>query len=81
MAFGAGAAHPFNPPNGSRMSFLGGMRRWRDIWISPTTQSDSSDQHMFNVVPVATMMETMFYMGLRAICWSSIRSSRFCNSA
>eukprot|EP00965_Chrysotila_dentata_P021134 699779-Pleurochrysis_carterae.AAC.3 len=38
--------------------------------ISSRTRSDVSDLQLFlyfNVVPVATIMETMIYMGLRAI--------------
>eukprot|EP00965_Chrysotila_dentata_P052159 1730702-Pleurochrysis_carterae.AAC.1 len=35
--------------------------------ISPSTGLDVSDQQLFNVAPVATIMETMFNMGLHAI--------------
>eukprot|EP00965_Chrysotila_dentata_P215163 6188597-Pleurochrysis_carterae.AAC.1 len=35
---------------------------------------------MFNVVPIATMMETMIYMALRAILGVSTTSCRLCNS-
>eukprot|EP00965_Chrysotila_dentata_P207463 6184119-Pleurochrysis_carterae.AAC.2 len=33
----------------------------------------------FHVVPVATMIETVFYMGFRAIVTSSTESCRLCN--
>eukprot|EP00965_Chrysotila_dentata_P195290 6176910-Pleurochrysis_carterae.AAC.1 len=59
---------PFNPPNWSRTGVLGGMRRWRDIWdITHDPIGRIRSAAVFNVVPVATIMKTMFNMGLRAI--------------
>eukprot|EP00965_Chrysotila_dentata_P025104 832415-Pleurochrysis_carterae.AAC.1 len=59
---------PFNPPNGSRKGVLGGIRRWRDIWDIPHDSIGCiQSAAMFNVVLVATIKETMVYMGLRAI--------------
>eukprot|EP00965_Chrysotila_dentata_P025550 849688-Pleurochrysis_carterae.AAC.1 len=53
----------------------GGIRR-----ISPATRSDASDgQLCFYVVPVATTVKTIVYMGLRAILRCSAGSSRLCN--
>eukprot|EP00965_Chrysotila_dentata_P248232 6208223-Pleurochrysis_carterae.AAC.5 len=51
------------------------IRCWGDAWDMPSTRSAA----MFNVVPVATIMETMIDMGLRAILRNSIGSSRVCN--
>eukprot|EP00965_Chrysotila_dentata_P261939 6214415-Pleurochrysis_carterae.AAC.3 len=43
------------------------IRCWRDIWDIPHDPVGCiRSAAMFYVVPVATIMETMFYMGLRA---------------
>eukprot|EP00965_Chrysotila_dentata_P124379 4111580-Pleurochrysis_carterae.AAC.1 len=56
------------------------IRCWRNTWdILRDPIGCMRSAAMFYVMPVATMMETMLYMGLRAILrLSSTEDSRLC---
>eukprot|EP00965_Chrysotila_dentata_P202725 6181271-Pleurochrysis_carterae.AAC.2 len=64
-----------NPQNGPLTDMHSDIPYWRYIWDIPNDPIGCiRSAAMFYLVPVATIMETMFYMGLRAI--SECRSWR-----